>query len=130
MAASMSSASGCENVSNERTAGPPGFTNVLVIEKPPGGASGKNERRTVTLAPPRDRCPETHSGYGAARSGVQVASAPVASFPSAAAPGMALYGRQKSKWYLSFQTLIPASAVLMLISARRRAASAASTRYW
>ncbi len=61
MRASMSSASGCENVSNERTAGPPGFATLLVIWKLPG-ASPKNCRSTVTCAASRQLCPEVHSG--------------------------------------------------------------------
>ena len=39
---------------------------------------------------------------------------------------MAFHGRQKSKWYLSFQQLIAASAPLMFCSARSLALSAAS----
>jgi hypothetical protein len=96
MRASMSSASGCENVSNERTAGPPGFTKVLVIWKPPG-ASPKNSRSTVTCAASRQLCPEVQSGYGAVRSAVQVGSASVAGLSSSPARGIAFHGRQKSK---------------------------------
>ena len=98
MRASMSSASGCVNVSNVRTAGPPGFTKVLVIWKgPPSGSSPKNIRSTVTCAASRQLCPEVHSGYGAVRSAVQVASGSVAGFPSSNARGIAFHGRQKSK---------------------------------
>src|SRR3954447_70461 len=101
----MSSDSGCENVSKVRTADPPGFTKVLVIWKLPG-TSPKNRRKTVTCAASRQLCPETHSGYGAAMSGAQLASGSVASFPSSEARGIAFHGRQKSKWYLSFQQLM------------------------
>ncbi len=128
MRASMSSASGCENVSNVRTAGPPGFTKVLVIWKPPG-ASPKNIRSTVTCAASRQLCPETHSGYGAVMSAVQVGSVAVAAFPSSSARGIAFHGRQKSKWYLSFQQLIAASAPLRFCSARSLALSAASRSF-
>ena len=41
------------------------------------------------------------------------------------ARGIAFHGRQKSKWYLSFQQLIAASAPAMFSSARSRALSAA-----
>ena len=129
MRASMSSASGCENVSNVRTAGPPGFTKVLVIWKPTLGASPKNIRSTVTCAASRQLCPEGHSGYGAVRSAVQVASGSVAAFPSSNARGIAFHGRQKSKWYLSFQQLIAASAPLRFCSARSLALSAASRSF-
>ena len=72
MRASMSSASGCENVSNVRTAGPPGFTNgARDLEGPPAGSSPKNIRSTVMCAASRQLCPETHSGYGAVMSAVQ-----------------------------------------------------------
>ena len=77
MRASMSSASGCENVSNVRTLASAGARNVekLVIWKlPPTGASPKNIRSTATCAPSRQLCPEVHSGYGAVRSAVQVES--------------------------------------------------------
>src|SRR6185503_3970535 len=124
MRATMSSASGCENVSNVRTAGPPGFTKVLVIWKLPG-ASPKNIRSTETCAASRQLCPETHSGYGAVRRAVQVESGSVAVFPSSKARGIAFHGRQKSKWYLSFQQLIAASAPLRFSSARSLALSAA-----
>src|SRR4029078_675819 len=124
MRASTISATVPENVSNERTAGPPGFTKVLVIEKAPG-ASPKNSRSTVTLAPSNERCPETHSGYGAVISGAHVGSRVVPGFPSSNVVVIEFHGRQKSKWYLSFQALIAASAVLRFISARRRDLSAA-----
>src|SRR6185436_16818704 len=126
MRATMSSASGCENVSNVRTAGPPGFTKVLVIWKLPG-ASPKNIRSTETCAASRQLCPETHSGYGAVRRAVQVESGSVAVFPSSSARGIAFHGRQKSKWYLSFQQLIAASAPPMFSRARSLALSAALT---
>ena len=116
MRASMSSASGCENVSNERTAGPPGFTKLLVIWKLPG-ASPKNNRSTVTCAASRQLCPETHSGYGAVISAVHVGSVTVSAFPSSNVVVIAFHGRQKSKWYLSFQQLIAASAALRFCSA-------------
>src|SRR4051812_35232612 len=108
MRASMSSASGWENVSNERTAEPPGFTKVLVIWKLPG-ASPKNSRSAVTCEVSRQLWPETHSGYGAEMSGVQVESVAVPAFPSSKVVVIAFHGRQKSKWYLSFQQLIAAS---------------------
>ena len=127
MRASMSSASGCVNVSNVRTAGPPGFAKVLVIWKgPPTGSSPKNIRSTAACAPSRQLCPEVHSGYGAVRSAVQVASGSVAAFPSSNVVVIAFHGRQKSKWYLSFQQLIAASAPLRFCSARSLALSAAS----
>src|SRR4029078_2152676 len=129
MAASISSASGCENVSNERTAGPPGLTNVLVIEKPPAGASPKKSRRTVVCAASRQLCPETHSGYGAVISAVQVGSVVVAAFPSSNVVVIAFHGRQKSKWYLSFQQLMIASAAPRFSSASSLALSAASRSF-
>ena len=48
----MSSASGCENVSNVRTFGSVVVSNAdtLVIWKPPDGASPKNMRRKATCA--------------------------------------------------------------------------------
>ena len=122
----MSSASGCENVAKVRTAGPPGFTKVLVIWKPPEGASPKNIRKMATCAPSRQLCPDGHSGYGAVRSAAQVGSATVAAFPSSNGLVIAFHGRQKSKWYLSFQQLIAASAPLRFCSARSLALSAAS----
>src|SRR4051812_37454362 len=125
MRASMSSAIGCDNVSNARTAGPPGFTNVLVIWKLPG-ASPKNSRSTATCALSRQLCPETHSGYGAVMSAAQVGSVAVAALPSSSVVVIAFHGRQKSKWYLSFQQLIAASAALRFCSASSRALSAAS----
>ena len=124
MRASMSSASGCENVSKVRAAGPPGFTKVLVIWKLPG-TSPKNCRSTATCAPSRQLCPEVHSGYGAVMSATQVGSVVVAAFPSSNVVVIAFHGRQKSKWYLSFQQLIAASAPLMFCNARSLAASAA-----
>ena len=125
MRASMSSARGCENVLKVRTAGPPGFTNVLVMSKLPG-TSPKNSRSTVTCAASRQLCPEVHSGYGAVMSAVHDGSVVVPAFKSSNVVVMAFHGRQKSKWYLSFQQLIAASAPLMFCSARSRAASDAS----
>src|SRR6476659_3804997 len=88
-------------------------------------ASPKNIRSTETCAASRQLCPETHSGYGAVSSAVQVGSGSVARFPSSKARGIAFHGRQKSKWYLSFQQLIAASAPLRFSSARSLALSAA-----
>ena len=100
---------------------------MLVIWKgPPTGSSPKNIRITAACAPSRQLCPEVHSGYGAVRSAVQVASGAVSAFPSSNARGIAFHGRQKSKWYLSFQQLIAASAALRFCSARSLALSAAS----
>src|SRR5882757_10011168 len=124
MRASISSASGCENVSNERTADPPGFANVLVIWKVPG-TSPKNRRSTLTCAASRQLCPEVHSGYGAVMSAVHVESVVVPAFPSSNVVVIEFHGRQKSKWYLSFQQLMAASAPLRFCSARSLAASAA-----
>src|SRR4029453_3803630 len=93
---------------------------------PPSGLSPKNIRSTVTCAASRQLCPEGHSGYGAVRSAVQVGSASVAGLSSSPARGIAFHGRQKSKWYLSFQQLIDASAPLRFCSARSLALSAAS----
>src|SRR4026207_1996654 len=59
-------------------------------------------------------------------SAVQVGSATVAGLLSSPARGMAFQGRQKSKWYLSFQQVIDASAPLMFCSARSLALAAAS----
>ena len=59
-------------------------------------------------------------------SAVQVASGVVSVRPSSVARGIAFHGRQKSKWYLSFQQLIDASAPLRFSSARSLALSAAS----
>src|SRR5512133_686743 len=108
MRASMSSAIGCENVSKVRMAGPPGLTKVLVMWKLPG-ASPKNCRSTATCTESRQLCPETHSGYGAVMSAAHVGSVVVAGFPSSNGLVIAFHGRQKSKWYLSFQQLIAAS---------------------
>src|SRR6185295_8602499 len=74
----------------------------------------------------RQLCPEVHSGYGAVMSAVQVGSVVVPGFPSSSVVVIAFHGRQKSKWYLSFQQLIDASAALMFSSARSLAASWAS----
>ena len=82
----------------------------LVIWKPPSARRRRTCRSTVTFAASRQLCPETHSGYGAVMSAVQVGSAAVAGLPSSAARAIAFHGRQKSKWYLSFQQLIDASA--------------------
>src|SRR6478735_11855102 len=59
-------------------------------------------------------------------SAVQAGSATVAGLLSSPARGTAFQGRQKSKWYLSFQQLIDASAPAMFCSARSLALSAAS----
>jgi hypothetical protein len=59
-------------------------------------------------------------------SAVQFGSATVASFPSSDARTIAFHGRQKSKWYLSFQVLIAPSAAARFCIARRRELSAAS----
>ena len=87
---------------------------VLVIWKLPG-ASPKNSRSTVTCAPSRQLCPETHSGYGAVMSAVHVESVVVPAFPSSSVVVIAFHGRQKSKWYLSFQQLIAASAATQVL---------------
>ena len=48
MRTSMSSASGCVNVSNMRTAGPPGFTKVVVIwNGPPLSAYSRAEQTWI-----------------------------------------------------------------------------------
>src|SRR6476646_7849546 len=106
MRASISSASGCENVSNMRTFDSAGArsADALVIWNLPG-VSPKNSRSTLTWEASRQLCPEVHSGYGAEMSGAQFASGSVAAFPSSRARGIAFHGRQKSKWYLSFQQL-------------------------
>ena len=97
---------------------------MLVIRKgPPFGSSPKNIRSTVVWPASRQLCPEVHSGYGAVMSAVHVASGSVASFPSSDARGIAFQGRQKSKWYLSFQQLMEASAPLRFCIAKRRAVS-------
>jgi hypothetical protein len=62
-------------------------------------------------------------------SAVQPASAVVAGLSSSAARRTAFHGRQKSKWYLSFQQLIAASAALRFCIANSLAASAASTSF-
>src|SRR5215475_7310374 len=59
-------------------------------------------------------------------SGDQVGSASVAGLLSSPARRIAFQGRQKSKWYLSFQALIAASAPLRFCIAKRRAAARAS----
>src|SRR5215475_3484609 len=59
-------------------------------------------------------------------SGDQVGSASVAGLLSSPARRIAFQGRQKSKWYLSFQELIAASAPLRFCIAKRRAAARAS----
>src|SRR5882757_1881165 len=130
MRASMSSASGCEKVSNVRTFGSADARNAdtLVIWKLPG-VSPKNRRSTLTCEASRQLCPETHSGYGAVMSAVHVGSVVVAAFPSSNVVVIAFHGRQKSKWYLSFQQLIAASAPLRFCSARSLAASAASRSF-
>ena len=116
MRASMSSPSGWENVANVRTLGSVvSNADTLVIWKPPAGASPKNMRRKATCAVSWQLCPDGHSGYGAVMSAVHAASAVVAGLPSSAARGMAFHGRQKSKWYLSFQQLIDASAALEVL---------------
>ena len=73
MRASMSSASGCENVLNVRTFASVGASNAdaLVMSKLPG-ASPKNSRSTVTCPVSRQLCPEVHSGYGAVMRAVHV----------------------------------------------------------
>src|SRR5688572_30026350 len=72
-------------------------------------------------------CPDGCSGYGALRRAAHVVSCAVAELPSSSARWIAPTGRQKSKWYLSFQQLIAASAALRFIIANRRALSARLT---
>ena len=98
----------------------------MISKGPPTGSSPKNIRSTVVFAASGQLWPEVHSGYGAVMSAVQVASATVAGLLSSPARGTAFHGRQKSKWYLSFQQVIDASAPLMFCSARSLALSAAS----
>jgi hypothetical protein len=50
--------------------------------------------------------------------------------PSILAFRIAVIGRQKFQWYLSFQTLISASAELRSSSAKRRALSVTSRDSW
>src|SRR5215831_13288418 len=59
-------------------------------------------------------------------SGDQLGSGLVAGLLSSPARRIAFQGRQKSKWYLSFQALIAASAPLRFCMAKRRAAARAS----
>src|SRR5512133_2338530 len=60
-------------------------------------------------------------------SGFHVASWSVAALPSISAFRIAVIGRQKFQWYLSFQALISASAELRSSSANRRALSVTSS---
>src|SRR5215211_69146 len=83
--------------------------------------------RVCELSTPR--CPDGCSGYGAVISGVHVRSGEVAGLPSFAALRIASNGRQKSKWYLSFQVLIDVSAAAKFSIARRRAASETSKSF-
>jgi hypothetical protein len=98
MRASISSASGCENVSNVRTFDSAGARNVdaLVIWKLPG-VSPKNSRSTETCEASRQLCPGVHSGYGAVMSAVHDGSVVVPAFPSSNVVVMEFHGRQKSK---------------------------------
>jgi hypothetical protein len=108
--------------------------------------------RVRTIAPAAQLWPEGCSGNGGvtsaggvatgvdgSNSGVHVGSAEVAAFPSLAASRMAVIGRQKFQWYLSFQQPIAASAAarfpvaksraLSTMSSCRRLASVRSTRF-
>ena len=89
----------------------------------------KNIRSTVVCELSSPRCPDGFSGYGAEISGFHVRSGDVAGLSSSAALRIAWNGRQKSKWYLSFQQLIAASAPLRFCSARSLALSAASRSF-
>ena len=130
MRASMSSASGCENVSNVRTmdAGGGGVGNTvekLVMWKLPG-ASPKNSRSTATCDPSRQLCPETPLGIGRAderrpRGRVRVRQGvPVVQRPRDRVPRP-----PEVEVVLVVQQLIAASAPAMFSSARSLALSAA-----
>ena len=66
------------------------------------------------------------TGVDGSNSGVHVGSASVARFPSLAASRIAVIGRQKFQWYLSFQQPIAASAAARFSIAKSRALSTMS----
>src|SRR5690242_8199397 len=123
MRASTSSFSGCCTFVNVRVS--PGkrvlVTSSLSLFVP------KNDRIASSAALSSPMWPDGCSGYGAVISAVHVGSAAVAGLPSSSAPRIACHGRQKSKWYLSFQTLIAASADARLSSANSSALSPRSS---
>src|SRR5258706_7814264 len=72
----------------------------------------KNLASTRAAAPLTVECPDGYSGWlGVANRGCHVGSSTVAGFPSVAARGMAVTGRQKTKWYFASQHAMPASAI-------------------
>src|SRR3954452_622576 len=94
----------------------------------------KKYRRVRKIEPAAQLWPEGWSGNGGvtsaggvatcvdgSNSGAHVGSASVAGFPSLAASRMAVMGRQKFQWYLSFQQPIAASAAAMFSIANSRA---------
>jgi hypothetical protein len=71
---------------------------------------------------------------GVQSSGSQFGSAWVASLPSSAARRIAVYGRQKRKWYLASKQANPPSIIAKFTNASTRAAShgvlRASSGHW
>ena len=124
MRASMSSARGCENVSNVRTAGPPDHEGARDLEAAGGVAEEQPQDRDV--GPVEAVVARGPLGIRRGEEGRQVGSVTVAALPSSNVVVIAFHGRQKSKWYLSFQQLIAASAPLRFCSASSLALSAAS----
>ncbi len=73
----------------------------------------------------RQACADGWSGNGGvAKSGSQPGSGSVAGLPSPAASWIAVTGRQKRQWYLSFQQPMTPSAMAMFAVANKRALSA------
>ena len=64
------------------------------------------------------------TGVAGSNSGSHAGSATVAGLPSPSASRIAVIGRQKLQWYLSFQQPIAASAAARLVTANIRALSA------
>src|SRR5215207_11078841 len=123
MRASMISSSGSENRSKWRGS----LGKRLLVTSNPISPVPKNIPSTVRYAASLQRCPEGWDGYGAVRSALHDGSGSVAGLPSSAARGIAFHGRQKSKWYLSFQQLIDASAAVRFSIANKRALLTMST---
>src|ERR1700693_3442903 len=84
----------------------------------------KSLASTVAAAPLTVECPDGYSGKaGVVSRGVQVGSAGVSALPSVSASGIAVTGRQKTKWYFASQQAMPASAMATFTSASRWAFS-------
>src|SRR3954454_15681373 len=117
-----------------KVAGVPDF--VLVALKATWSVP-KKDWSVGTIAPAAQLWPDGWSGNGGvtraggaatgvagSNSGSQSGSGSVAGLPSPAASRMAVTGRQKFQWYLSFQQPIAAAAAARFVIANSRALSA------